>query len=94
MHLFNFLTKIPGGLFHWRRGTVRRRVVVALALGSILGAAAVTHLRTLSGAGINEILRSMVGLLLISIALLLMARRFHSTVLSPGCPACSPVECL
>jgi len=74
--LFNFLTKIPAGLFHLRRGTVRRRVVVALALGSIPGAAAgvalLTHLRTLYGAGVNDILRSMVGFLLICIPLLLL----------------------
>jgi uncharacterized membrane protein YfcA len=74
--LFNFLTKIPAGLFHLRRGTVRRRVVVALALGSIPGSAAgvalLTHLRTLLGAGVNDILRTMVGLLLILIPLLLL----------------------
>jgi len=74
--LFSFLTKIPAGLFHLRQGTVRRRVVVALAIGSIPGSAAgvafLTHLRTLYGAGVNDILRSMVGLLLICIPLLLL----------------------
>lgn len=35
--LFNFFTKIPAGLMHLGKGTVRRKVVVALATGSIPG---------------------------------------------------------
>ena len=34
---FNFLTKIPSGIVHLRKGTVRRKVVLALASGSIPG---------------------------------------------------------
>ena len=33
--LFNFLTKIPSSAVHLFRGTVRRKVVVALAVGSV-----------------------------------------------------------
>src|SRR6202023_1574633 len=49
--LFNFFTKIPAGLLHLRKGTVRRRVVIALALGSVPGSAAgvalLVHIRSL-----------------------------------------------
>ena len=35
--LFNFFTKIPASLLHLKKGTVRRKVVIALAVGSIPG---------------------------------------------------------
>src|ERR1051325_2452078 len=35
--LFNFFTKVPASLMHLKRGTVRRKVVLALAAGSIPG---------------------------------------------------------
>ena len=35
--LFNFFTKIPASLVHLNKGTVRRKVVLALAVGSIPG---------------------------------------------------------
>jgi hypothetical protein len=74
--LINFFTKIPAGLLHWRKGTVRCRVVVALALGStpgsIAGVAYLTHLRTLYGSGVNDFIKSAVGLLLIIIPTLLL----------------------
>src|SRR6202021_3288875 len=35
--LFNFFTKIPASLLHLRKGTVRRKVVIALATGRIPG---------------------------------------------------------
>src|SRR5579864_8101321 len=35
--LFNFFTKIPASLLHLKRGTVRRKVVIALAVGSVPG---------------------------------------------------------
>ena len=38
--LFNFFTKIPASLVHLKKGTVRRKVVVALAIGSVPGSAA------------------------------------------------------
>src|ERR1700723_2620315 len=56
--LFNFFTKIPAGLLHLRKGTVRRKVVLALAVGSVPGAAGgvalITHIRTLSGNGVTD----------------------------------------
>src|SRR5260370_17441735 len=38
--LFNFFTKIPASLMHLKKGTVRRKVVIALAVGSIPGSIA------------------------------------------------------
>src|SRR5579864_7153137 len=35
--LFNFFTKIPASLLHLKKGTVRRKVVIALATGSVPG---------------------------------------------------------
>ena len=47
--LFNFCTKIPASILHLRKGTVRRRVVLAMAVGSIpgsfLGVSLLLHLR-------------------------------------------------
>jgi len=37
--LFNFFTKIPASLVHLKKGTVRRKVVLALAVGSVPGSA-------------------------------------------------------
>src|SRR5258708_10108970 len=35
--LFNFFTKIPASIMHLWKGTVRRKVVLAMAVGSIPG---------------------------------------------------------
>jgi len=35
--LFNFFTKIPASIMHLYKGTVRRKVVLAMAVGSIPG---------------------------------------------------------
>ena len=73
--LFNFLTKIPAGLMHLKKGTVRRKVVLALAVGSIPGSVAgvafLTHLRTLYGPNVNDFIKSAVGVLLVCIPTLL-----------------------
>jgi len=57
--LFNFFTKIPAGLLHLRKGTVRRKVVIALAVGSvpgsIAGVALLTHIRSLYGLSLIHI---------------------------------------
>ena len=74
--LINFFTKIPAGLLHLHKGTVRSRVVLALALGStpgcIAGVAFLTRLRTLYGAGVNDFIKSAVGLLLLIIPMFLL----------------------
>ena len=74
--LFNFLTKIPASILHLRKGTVRRRVVLAMAVGSIpgsiLGVTLLQHLRNLYGSGVNDFIKSAVGLLLVCIPTLLL----------------------
>ena len=55
--LFNFVTKIGSSGVHLSKGTVRRKVVLALATGSIpgsiLGVSFLGHLRTVYGTGVN-----------------------------------------
>lgn len=74
--LFNFLTKIPAGILHLGKGTVRRRVVLAMAAGSIpgalLGVSFLQHLRSVYGTGVNDFIKSAVGLLLVCIPTLLL----------------------
>ena len=83
--MFNFFTKIPAGLLHLKKGTVRRKVVMALAVGSvpgsIAGVALLTHIRTLYGNGVNDFIKSAVGVLLIVIpSLMLFQRRIEESV--------------
>lgn len=83
--LFNFLTKIPSSFVHLSKGTVRRRVVLALAVGSvpgsILGVRFLQHLRMLYGAGVNDFIKAAVGVLLILVStLLLLQRRIEEQV--------------
>ena len=82
---FNFLTKIPSSAVHLSKGTVRRKVVIALAVGSvpgsILGVRYLQHLQALHGAGVNEFIKSAVGVLLILVSsLLLLQRRIEQEV--------------
>jgi uncharacterized membrane protein YfcA len=85
--VFNFITKIGSGWLHLRKGTVRRRVVVALAFGSvpgsILGVSFLQHLRHVYGNGVNDFIKFAIGLLLILIpVLLLFQRRIEERVAS------------
>ncbi|MFY9904263.1 MAG: sulfite exporter TauE/SafE family protein [Terriglobales bacterium] len=80
--LCNFFTKIPASFLHFRKGTVRMKVVFALAVGSVpgsyFGVALLVHLRQIHGAGVNDFIKSAVGLLLVIIpALLLFQRRIE-----------------
>jgi len=74
--LFNFVTKIGSSWVHLRKGTVRRKVVMALAVGSvpgsILGVTYLDHLRRVYGTGVNHFITNAVGILLIGIPLLLI----------------------
>jgi len=74
--LFNFFTKIPASLVHLKKGTVRRKVVLALAVGSVPGSASgviyLTHLRHVYGNGVNDVIKLAIGILLVIIPLLLM----------------------
>jgi uncharacterized membrane protein YfcA len=76
---FNFCTKIPAGLVHIRSGTVKRRVLLALATGSIPGSIAgvslLGHLRTVYGSGVNAIVTVSIGILLIIVPSVMMFQR-------------------
>src|SRR6202167_3176956 len=69
--LFNFFTKIGASAVHLRRGTVRRKVVVALILGSApgsyVGVSFLHHLRAVHSDGVNSFITIAVGVLLITI---------------------------
>ncbi len=77
--LFNFFTKIPAGLLHLKKDTVRRKVVIALAVGSIPGSIAgvklLMHIRHLYGDGVNSFIKTTVGVLLIVIPILLLLQK-------------------
>ncbi|MBV9179772.1 MAG: sulfite exporter TauE/SafE family protein, partial [Acidobacteria bacterium] len=82
---FNFLTKIPSSLVHLRQGTVWRKVVVSLAIGSVpgsvLGVELLQHMRSTYGAGVNDFIKIVVGGLLIVISsLLLLQRRIEEQI--------------
>lgn len=82
---FNFLTKIPSSVVHFRKGTVRRKVVAALGAGSvpgsILGVRFLQHLRVVHGAGVNDFIKAAVGILLILVStMLLLQRRIEAQV--------------
>jgi uncharacterized protein len=72
---FNFFTKIGSGWMHLQRGTVRRKVVLALAAGSvpgsILGVTYLVHLRNIYGTGVNRFITVTVGVLLVVVPILL-----------------------
>ena len=74
--LFNFFTKIPASMMHMAKGTVRRKVVLALAVGSApgsyLGVSLLVHLRNVYGNGVNDFIKSAVGLLLVIVPSLLL----------------------
>lgn len=77
--LFNFITKIPSSIVHLSKGTVRRKVVIALAVGSvpgsILGVRLLQHLRVVYGDGVNDFIKTAVGILLIVVSTLLLLQR-------------------
>lgn len=77
--VFNFFTKIPASLLHLKKGTVRRKVVVALACGSIpgsyCGVKLLMYIRHLYGDGVNSFIKSAIGVLLIVIPLLLLFQK-------------------
>ncbi len=83
--VFNFATKLPSSGVHLLKKTVRRKVVLALALGSVPGSFAgvrfLQHLRVLYGTGVNDFIKTAVGVLLIIIpTLLLLQRRIEEQV--------------
>jgi uncharacterized protein len=78
----NFISKIGGGIVHSRQRTVNWRLVSYLAAGSIpgslLGVALIGHLRRIYGAEVNDVLRIVLGLVLLVISVLLFLQRPRS----------------
>jgi len=76
---FNALTKIGAGFMHWRHRSVDWRLVSLLALGSVPGSfcgiTVLAYLRSLYGNGVNDILKTAIGVLLICIPFLYVAQR-------------------
>lgn len=76
--VFSFFTKFAGAIVHWRRRNVDWELATTMALGSVPGAltgvALLAHLRMRFGEGVNEILRSLIGILLVVIPLLMIAQ--------------------
>jgi len=74
--LFNFVTKIGSSIVHIKKGTVKRRIVIGLACGSIpgsvMGVSLLGHLRTVYGSGVNTFITTAVGILLICVPTLLL----------------------
>lgn len=91
--VFNAVTKLGAGYFHWRARTVSRRLVAALCCGSLPGAWAGVRLldywRRTMGPSVNHFLTFLIGLLLVGITLLLffedrIARFFTVQKLRPA----------
>jgi len=74
--LFNFVTRIGSSYVHLTRGTVKRKVVLSLASGSIpgsiLGVGLLKYLRGAYGAGVNTFITTAIGILLIVVPILLL----------------------
>jgi len=74
--LFNFLTKIGSSYVHLTKGTVRAKLVLGLATGSIpgsiLGVGLLRVLRQAYGNGVNTFITTTVGILLILVPTLLL----------------------
>ncbi|HUA14686.1 MAG TPA: sulfite exporter TauE/SafE family protein [Verrucomicrobiae bacterium] len=77
--LFNFFTKIPASLLHLKNGTVRRKVVIALGIGSVpgsvIGINLLMYIRSIYGNGVNNFIKTAVGVLLIVVPMLLLFQR-------------------
>jgi uncharacterized protein len=77
--VFNFFTKVPASLLHLKKGTVKGKVVLALAIGSvpgsICGVKLLMHIRHLYGDGVNNFIKTAVGALLIVVPLLLLFQK-------------------
>ncbi len=77
--LFNFFTKIGSSAVHIRKGTVRGRIVISLALGSvpgsIIGVRFLQYLRDVYGQGVNHFITYAVGVLLLVIPTFLLFQR-------------------
>jgi uncharacterized membrane protein YfcA len=76
--VFSALTKIGAAVLHWRRGNVDWELVVYMIWGSVPGALSgvglLAFLRSRYGEGINDILSTVIGVLLVAIPLLMIVQ--------------------
>lgn len=74
--LCNAITKIGAGYVHWRHRSVNWTIVGGLSCGSVPGViAGVTllgYLRTLYGAGVNNLLKELIGIVLLCVPILFL----------------------
>lgn len=74
---YGAITKVVGGAIHWRQHTVNLEVVKQLALGSIPGGilgVGLLRVANLRGADADEAVRHWLGVVLIVVAVVLLAR--------------------
>jgi len=83
--VYGAVTKIVGAYFHWRQGTVDLQLVRRLATASVPGGLlAVALLRTMPRSGVDAdvAVRRVLGVVLIVVALLMVARLRGGTMLA------------
>jgi len=73
---FSALTKVSAAVVHWRQGNVDWALAGAMAVGSVPGALAgvaiLGYLRSRYGEGVNDLLMTLIGVLLVTVPLLLV----------------------
>ena len=76
--IFAAITKIGAGVVHFRQKSVDLMMVLFLAIGSIPGAIigfrGLVQLRDTAGPGVDEVLRVLIGVLLITIPVFMLAQ--------------------
>jgi uncharacterized membrane protein YfcA len=82
--VINCVTKIGAGGLHWRQGNVNWKLVLGLAYGSIPGAVVgvliLARVRATHGAGVNDFLKVVIGILLIVIPIAYLLKKAPSTL--------------
>lgn len=77
--VYGAITKIAGGWMHWRQQTVEMKLVLQMAIGSvpggIIGVYVIQYLHT-TDLPVDEALRHVLGVVLVIVAVLLLARTF------------------
>jgi len=82
--VINCITKIGAGGSHWRQGNVNWRLVLSLAYGSlpgaIVGVIILARVRATYSAGVNDLLKVAIGILLIVIPIAYLHKKAPSTM--------------
>ncbi len=85
--MWNTLTKMVGGVVHYRQHTVDFRIVKRLAIGSIPGAliglALLSHLHHQGGAAADKLVLRMLGVTLVIVSLTLIVKTLRRTPAQP-----------